>query len=146
MHITKPNMRILKAIFSSSKISKNGITTNSKIIYSNVRDVRVHTKKNFVLGIVWIRKLNMNVTNIATVVNENIVHHKLIEAVSNIIGRINIGKIASNAICLAPPFQGIRNLSCMVLTNSSLCFCVTLRQVIKLKVYKDNKLSKIKIY
>lgn len=69
-------------------------------------DVNVHMKKNFVYGIVLIKKFDISIKKNTTVVKENIVHQRLIEAMSSITGSINTGKIASKAICLAPPFQG----------------------------------------
>lgn len=98
-------------------------------------DVTVHVKKNFVFGIALIKKLKINDKNIATVVNENTVHHKLIEASRSMIGKIKMGKTVSNAICLAPPIHGIRSLSCIVFKNPVLFFSETDLPLIKLKIY-----------
>lgn len=105
---------MLNKIFSSNRISNSGMTTNSKIKYKRTIEVAVHITKNFVWGIVLIKNLKTEARITKTAVNEKIVHHKLIEANRNIKGKINTGRRVSQEICLAPPRQGMRNLSCMV--------------------------------
>lgn len=97
-------------------------------------------------GIVWTKNLYITIKKIATVVNENIVHHKLIAAMSNIIGMINTGNKASNATCLAPPFHGSLSLSCMVLTSPALVLCDISRQVIILKYLAISSVQKIQYF
>lgn len=91
-------------------------------------------KKNFVFGMVLIRKLNITERNMATVENENTVHQRDNEANRNIIGKIKMGKIVSKATCFAPPIHGTLNLSLIVLNSPDLLCSGTCRPFIKLKL------------
>lgn len=135
-HTTNPNIKILNAIFSSTRICRNGITINSKITYWMHKVTQLQTKKNFVFGMVRLRLNEKYDKNTKTVVNENTVHQWLIEAKRSITGIITIGKKASSETCLAPPRHGILILSCRVAIRAFFRWWGTPLPVIRLEQTK----------